>query len=163
MDWGHGKIFGLRRSGSASFVHAATFLLPCLIITFVFAAIYKLMPKVRLNWREVSVGGSVTALLFIVGKQLIALYMGKTNLRSAYGAAGSVLVVLLWVYYSAQVFFFGAEFTKVYAETFGSQKEHSQHSEHPSGNNRTRAESGAALSTPSDETEASSARAKVDE
>jgi membrane protein len=89
----------------------------------VFAAIYKLIPKVRLNWREVAVGGSVTALLFIVGKQLITLYMSRTNLGSAYGAAGSVLVVLLWVYYSAQVFFFGAEFTKIYAETFGSQRE----------------------------------------
>jgi membrane protein len=116
-------VFGLRRSGAASFVHAATFLLSCLIITFVFAAIYKLIPKVRLNWREVGVGGSVTALLFIIGKQLIALYMSRTNLGSAYGAAGSVLVVLLWVYYSAQVFFFGAEFTKLYAETFGSQRE----------------------------------------
>jgi membrane protein len=116
-------VFGLRRSGAASFVHATTFLLSCLIITFVFAAIYKLIPKVRLNWREVAVGGSVTALLFIIGKQLIALYLSRTNLGSAYGAAGSVLVVLLWVYYSAQVFFFGAEFTKVYAETFGSQRE----------------------------------------
>ena len=104
-------------------MHTATFLLSCLIITFVFAAIYKLIPKVRLNWREVALGGSVMGLLFIIGKQLIARYLSRTNLASAYGAAGSVLVVLLWFYYSAQVFFFGAEFTKVYAERFGSQRE----------------------------------------
>ena len=116
--------FGVRRFASGYFLHLTAFLISCLIITFVFAAIYKLIPEVRLNWREVAVGGVVTSLLFIIGKQFIALYMGRTNLRSAYGATGSVLVVLVWVYYSAQVFFFGAEFTKVYAETFGSQKEH---------------------------------------
>jgi len=66
-------------------------------------------------------GALVTSLLFVIGKQLIAIYMEQTNLGSAYGAAGSFIVVLIWMYYSAQVFFFGAEFTKVYAETFGSQ------------------------------------------
>jgi membrane protein len=69
------------------------------------------------------VGGLVTALLFVGGKQLIALYVGRTALASAYGAAGSLVVMLVWVYYSAQVFFLGAEFTKVYAETFGSRKD----------------------------------------
>ena len=121
-----------------------------LIIAFVFAAIYKLIPKVRLNWREVAVGGTVTSLLFIIGKQMIAVYMGRTNLGYAYGAAGSLLVVLAWVYYSAQVFFFGAEFTKVYAEAFGSQKGHKQ-SEHASGQSRVGADIGATVSIMSDE------------
>lgn len=132
---------GLRRFASGYFVHASTFLISCLLIAFVFAAVYKLIPKVRLNWREVAVGGSITSLLFILGKQLIALYMSRMNLGSAYGAAGSLLVVLVWVYYSAQVFFFGAEFTKVYAATFGSQKGHSAYSEHHSRDDAARVES----------------------
>jgi membrane protein len=123
------KVLGLQTLASGYFVHASTFLLSGLLIAFVFAAVYKLIPKVRLDWREVTIGGAVTSLLFILGKQLIALYMARVNLGSAYGAAGSLLVVLVWVYYSAQVFFFGAEFTKVYAETFGSQKDHRKGSE----------------------------------
>jgi membrane protein len=91
------------------------------VITLVFAGIYKFLPNVHLNWRDVARGAVVTSLLFLIGKQLIALYMKTTNLGSAYGAAGSFIVVLVWVYYSAQVFFFGAEFTKVYAETLGVQ------------------------------------------
>ena len=89
-------------------------------MAFVFAAIYKLIPDVQLNWRDVAVGGIATAMLFVAGKQLISLYISKTDLGSAYGAAGSLIVVLVWVYYSAQVFFLGAEFTKVYAEGAGS-------------------------------------------
>ena len=123
------KLFGLRTLASGYFVHASTFLFSGLLIAFVFAAVYKLIPRVRLRWREVAVGGAVTSLLFILGKQTIALYMARVNLGSAYGAAGSLLVVLVWVYYSAQVFFFGAEFTKVYAETFGSQENHQDVSE----------------------------------
>ncbi len=116
------KFFGWRMFTSAYFLHLTAFLISCMIITFVFAAIYKFIPNVRLNWSDVAVGAVVTSLLFITGKQLIALYMARINLGSGYGAAGSLIVVLIWVYYSAQVFFFGAEFTKVYAETFGSQR-----------------------------------------
>jgi membrane protein len=114
--------FGWRMFASGFFLHLTGLLISCLVITFVFAAVYKLIPRVRLNWSDVAVGGVVTSTLFIIGKQLLALYMRRTSLGSAYGAAGSLIVVLIWVYYSAQVFFFGAEFTKVYAETFGSQK-----------------------------------------
>jgi membrane protein len=91
------------------------------VITFLFAAIYKMLPEVRLQWSDVAVGASVTALLFTIGKQLIGLYLGKTSFGSTYGAAGSLVIVLVWVYYSAQLFFLGAEFTKVYTKTFGSQ------------------------------------------
>jgi membrane protein len=114
--------FGWRKLASGSFLPVTAFLLSSLVITFVFAAVYKLIPKVRLNWSDVAVGAVVNSFLFLIGKQLIALYLGRTNWGSAYGAAGSLLVALIWVYYSAQVSFFGAEFTKVYAETFGSSK-----------------------------------------
>ena len=115
------RFFGWRIFASSPFLHGTALLISSLVITLVFAAIYKFLPKVRLNWRDVAMGAVVTSLLFVIGKQLIALYMEKTNLGSAYGAAGSFIVVLIWVYYSAQVFFFGAEFTKVYAGTLGSQ------------------------------------------
>jgi membrane protein len=88
---------------------------------FLFAAIYKILPDVRLQWSDVAVGACVTSLLFTIGKQLIGLYLGKTSFGSSYGAAGSLVIVLVWVYYSAQLFFLGAEFTKVYTKTFGSQ------------------------------------------
>lgn len=114
--------FGWRMFASGYFLHITGFLISCLVIRFVFAAVYKLIPNVSLNWSDVAAGGVVTSLLFIIGKQLLAPYMGRINLGSAYGAAGSLVVVLIWVYYSAQIFFFGAEFTKVYVETFGSQK-----------------------------------------
>ncbi len=101
-------------------LHIAVFLFSFLVITFLFAAIYKTLPDVKLKWSDVTVGASVTSLVFEIGKQLIGLYLAKASFTSTYGAAGSLVVVLVWVYYSAQLFFFGAEFTKVYTRTFGS-------------------------------------------
>ena len=89
------------------------------MVTVGFAMIYKIMPRVRVQWRDVWVGAAVTALLFTVGKHLIGLYIGKSSVASGYGAAGSLVVVLVWVYYSAQIFLLGAEFTWVYAHTYG--------------------------------------------
>jgi membrane protein len=86
----------------------------------VFAMIYKMMPRVGVRWYDVWLGALVTAVLFTAGKFLIGLYLGKTGVASGYGAAGSFIVVLVWVYYSAQIFLLGAEFTWVYAQTFGS-------------------------------------------
>jgi membrane protein len=80
---------------------------------------YKLLPDVKITWRNVWVGAAVTALLFTIGKSLIGLYLGRSTVASVYGAAGSLVVILLWIYYSAQVVFFGAEFTKVYSRRFG--------------------------------------------
>jgi len=90
--------------------------------TIVFAMIYKIMPRVKVAWADVWLGAGVTALLFTVGKFLIGLYIGKSGVTSGFGAAGSLVVVLVWVYYSAQVFLMGAEFTWAYAVTFGSRK-----------------------------------------
>ena len=91
-----------------------------IVITFLFAAIYRLIPDVRLQWADVIIGAAVTGLIFTLGKQLLALYIAKAAFGSAYGAAGSLVLLLVWVYYSAQLFFLGAEFTKVYARTYGS-------------------------------------------
>src|SRR5216683_2588056 len=91
------------------------------VFALLFASTYKMLPDAHLKWSDVAIGACVTSLFFTIGKQLIALYLGKASFRSAYGAAGSLVVVLVWVYYSAQLFFFGAEFTKVYTKMFGSE------------------------------------------
>ena len=91
------------------------------LVTATFALIYKIIPRVRIGWRDVWVGAAVTALLFAVGKSLIGLYLGRSSFASGFGAAGSLVVLLVWMYYSAQVFLLGAEFTWVYAHTFGSR------------------------------------------
>ena len=93
-----------------------------LMTTAVFALIYKLMPRVKVGWIDVWVGAAVTALLFTVGRLLISLYIGKSGVASGFGAAGSVAVIFVWVYYSAQVFLIGAEFTWVYAQSLGSRR-----------------------------------------
>jgi membrane protein len=90
------------------------------IVTVGFAMIFKFMPRVRVQWRDVWIGALVTAVLFTIGKFLIGLYIGKTGIASGYGAAGSIVVLLVWVYYSAQIFLLGVEFTWVYAHEYGS-------------------------------------------
>lgn len=116
-----GRFFGSLLPARESVLHVGAFLLSFLVITFLFAAIYKVLPDVHLEWSDVAVGAFVTALFFTIGKHLIGLYLGKASFGSTYGAAGSLVLVLVWVYYSAQLFFLGAEFTKVYTRTFGSQ------------------------------------------
>jgi membrane protein len=93
------------------------------LFTLLFAMIYKLMPSVKIPWRDVWTGAVVTAILFTVGKTLIGLYLGNSSLASGYGAAGSLVVLLAWVYYSAQIFLLGAEYTWVYAHSHGSRKQ----------------------------------------
>lgn len=90
------------------------------IMTLLFGMIYKFMPSTRIAWRDVWVGAAVTSLLFQVGKTLIALYLGKSGMTETFAAAGSLVAVLAWVYYAAQIFLLGAEFTKVYAMEYGS-------------------------------------------
>ena len=89
------------------------------VFTAVFAMIFKVLPDVRVQWRDVWVGAALTAALFAAGKSLIGLYLGHSSAASIYGAAGSMVVLLLWVYYSSQILFFGAEFTQVYAARYG--------------------------------------------
>ncbi|HEY2254958.1 MAG TPA: YihY/virulence factor BrkB family protein [Variovorax sp.] len=106
----------------AAMAQGVNFVVSFLMVTVVFALIYKIMPRVSVQWRDVWVGATVTAVLFTIGKHLIGLYIGRTGLASGYGAAGSLVVVLVWVYYSAQIFLLGVEFTWVYAHAYGSFK-----------------------------------------
>ena len=98
-----------------------TFVVSFALITLLFAMIFKVLPDVEIGWRDVWIGAGVTALLFTLGKFLIGLYLGKSSVASTYGAAGSLVIVLLWIYYSSQILFLGAEFTQVYATHYGSQ------------------------------------------
>ena len=110
-------------TGWASVANASELGLSVLLVTAVFAMIYKTMPRVRIHWSDVWVGAVVTSLLFIAGKFLIGAYIGRSDISSRFGAAASLIVVLLWIYYSAQIFLFGAEFTWAYSHKFGSRKE----------------------------------------
>lgn len=92
------------------------------VTTLLFAMIYKWMPSVRVAWRDVWIGAAITAVLFSVGKFLIGEYIGRSGVASAFGAAASVIALLLWLYYSAQIFLLGAEFTRAYAQRHGSQR-----------------------------------------
>ncbi|QYO64072.1 YihY/virulence factor BrkB family protein [Leptolyngbya sp. 7M] len=97
------------------------------LITLLFASIYKFLPDVRLPWKDLWIGAAVTALLFNIGKYLIGLYLGSSGVTSTYGAAGSIVIILLWVFYSAQILLIGAEFTQVYARRRGSGLRPSKH------------------------------------
>lgn len=96
--------------------------LSLLITAALFAAIFKILPDVRISWRDVAIGAAITAVLFHIGKYLISIYLGFSNVASSYGAAGALVIVLVWVYYSTQVFLLGAEFTRAYAFTYGSRR-----------------------------------------
>jgi membrane protein len=90
------------------------------ILTVLFALIYKVLPDVEIGWEDVWIGATVTAVLFTLGKALISLYLGTSSIASSFGAAGALILILVWVYYSTTIFFLGAEFTKVYARRYGS-------------------------------------------
>jgi membrane protein len=107
--------------GREAYLHALNFGISFAITTLLFALIYKLMPRASIAWRDVWVGAAVTSLLFEIGKFLIGLYLGTTSVTSGFGAAGSLVVLLLWVYFSAQIFLLGAEFTWVYSHEYGSK------------------------------------------
>ena len=109
-----------RHSSSVPLVWSGVQVLVSLIgTTSLFALLYRVLPDVHLCWRDVTTGAFVTAVLFTIGQQLIGLYLGQSSVASSYGAAGSVMILLLWVYYSCQILLFGAEFTRVHAEHRG--------------------------------------------
>lgn len=91
------------------------------VITALFAVIFKVLPDARIRWRDVIVGSIATAILFMLGKFAIGVYLGASKVGSTYGAAGSIVIILLWVYYSAAILYFGAEFTRVYVQHFGAR------------------------------------------
>ena len=118
-----GKLWGPHFAEWEILANVVNFLFSFALTTTVFAMIYKIMPRVKVDWADVWIGAGVTALLFTIGKSLIGFYIGKSGVTSGFGAAGSLVVSLVWVYYSAQIFLMGAEFTWAYALTFGSRKE----------------------------------------
>jgi len=118
-----GELWGPHFAEWEILANVVNFLFSFALTTTVFAMIYKIMPRVKVDWADVWIGASVTALLFTVGKSLIGFYIGKSGVTSGFGAAGSLVVSLVWVYYSAQIFLMGAEFTWAYALTFGSRRE----------------------------------------
>jgi membrane protein len=102
--------------------HVLDFVVSIGVIAVMFALMYKILPRVKIAWHDVWIGAGVTALLFAIGKFLVGLYVGKTSVASSFGTAGSLAVLLVWVYYSAQIFLLGAEFTWVYAHRYGSRR-----------------------------------------
>ena len=115
----------------ALLIKVLNFVISLALTTVLFAAIYKILPDRQLQWRDVTIGAFVTALLFDLGKTLIGIYIGSTAVASSFGAAGALAIILVWVYYSSQIFLFGAEFTRAYAERHGSQTDASQILETP--------------------------------
>ena len=112
----HTKAFAVASAEVANFV------LLLIVSALLFAMVYKLLPSVKLTWEDVGLGAAVTAFLFVSGVQIVALYLSKINLASVYGVAGSLVGLLVWLYVSAQLFIFGAIFTKVYASMHGSHR-----------------------------------------
>ena len=98
---------------------ALNFFVSLVLLGVLFGAIYKVLPDRSLQWKDVVIGALITSVLFNIGKSLIGWYIGSSAIASSYGAAGGLIVLLLWVYYSVQIFLFGAEFTKVYANRHG--------------------------------------------
>jgi membrane protein len=97
------------------------FLISFLVITLLFAMIFKFLPEIKIAWKDVWLGAAVTSILFSLGKFLIGLYLGRSRVGNTFGAAGSLAILLIWIYYSAQILFFGAEFTQIYANRYGSK------------------------------------------
>ena len=110
------QLYGDILPRQVDWLRTANFLFSFSIVPLLFAMIYKALPDLDIVWGDVLIGAVVTALLFMIGKFLIELYLGYSSIASVYGAAGSLVILLLWIYYSAQILYVGAEFTKVYAQ-----------------------------------------------
>jgi membrane protein len=111
---------GILIGGAAVIAYVLDIVVSFGFVTVLFAMIYKFLPDVRIRWTDVWIGAALTSVLFTLGKFLIGFYLGTSGVTSAFGAAGSLITVLLWVYYSSLIFFFGAEFTQIYASRYGS-------------------------------------------
>lgn len=116
-----GRYLGAALPGGEALWHLLNLAFSLAVVTTLFALIFKIVPDAEIAWKDVWIGAFVTAVLFSLGKFLIGLYLGKSSVSSAYGAAGSLVVLVIWVYYSAQILLLGAEFTQAYAQRFGSR------------------------------------------
>lgn len=115
------EVLGSLSPGMGYLWSAINIIISFAVITLLFSLIFKYLPDVNIAWSDVLIGAMITALLFTVGKYLIGLYLGKSTFSSTYGAAGSLVVLLFWIYYSSQILFLGAEFTQIYARHYGSR------------------------------------------
>ena len=116
-----GEYIGTRWPLADFWLSVINFLISFVVITFLFAMIFKFLPEIQIAWKDVWLGAAVTSALFTLGKFLIGLYLGRSEVGTNFGAAGSLAILLIWIYYSAQILFFGAEFTQVYANRYGSK------------------------------------------
>ncbi|HEY7387906.1 MAG TPA: YihY/virulence factor BrkB family protein [Bryobacteraceae bacterium] len=132
-----GKHFAGMLPLPSPFLQFANFIATAAMATLLFALLYRYLPDVRIKWFDVWIGAAITALLFTVGKLLIGFYLGRVTVGSPYGAAGSLVVFLVWIYYSAQVFFLGAEFTRIFSERHGSRAPLRPEQKPPKKNPRT--------------------------
>lgn len=120
--WMSAAVIHFKLAGTAppALIHSFDWWVSFALITLLFASIFKFLPAVRLRWRDVAAGALITSILFTAGKFFLGVYLTEAGFAENYGAAGSLVMLLVWVYYSAQVVFLGAEFTRVYALRFGS-------------------------------------------
>jgi membrane protein len=133
------QFIGSLLGGVAFLSHLLDIVVSFAFVTLLFAMIYKFVPDVQIQWKDVWIGAALTSILFTIGKFLIGLYLGSSGVTSAYGAAGSLITVLLWVFYSSLIFLFGAEFTQGYASTYGPGVVPSAHAESsPASSDRKR-------------------------
>jgi membrane protein len=116
-----GEYIGTRWPLADFWLQLLNFLISFVVISFLFAMIFKFLPEIKIAWKDVWLGAVVTSALFSLGKFLIGLYLGRSEVGNTFGAAGSLAILLIWIYYSAQILFFGAEFTQVYANRYGSK------------------------------------------
>jgi membrane protein len=116
-----GEYIGARWPLADFWLALINFVISFLVITLLFAMMFKFLPEIKIAWKDVWLGAAVTSALFTLGKFLIGLYLGRSEVGNTFGAAGSLAILLIWIYYSAQILFFGAEFTQVYANRYGSK------------------------------------------
>ncbi len=111
------------------FVETTDAILSFLVSSFLFSLMFKILPDAKIRWKDVFFGGFITAIFFTLGKLAIGFYLGKSNLTTLYGAAGSIIIIMLWVYYSSIILYLGAEFTKVHANLYGRKIEPNEYAE----------------------------------
>jgi membrane protein len=116
-----GEYIGTRWPFADFWLELTNFIISFVVISFLFAMIFKFLPEINIPWKDVWLGAAVTSALFSLGKFLIGFYLGRSEVGNIFGAAGSLAILLIWIYYSAQILFFGAEFTQVYANKYGSK------------------------------------------
>jgi membrane protein len=134
-------------------VQAINVIVSLLVFTLVFAFIYKVVPHAKVRWRDVWIGAAVTSVLFSIGRAGIAFYLGHSSTSSYFGAAGSLVVLIIFIYYSGQIFFLGAEFTQVFANRYGGRVTPEEHAQPiPEERSETRGGAGAQAEKPPDET-----------